>query len=72
MMEHLFDVSAVNNFQSILHKRFFKWYGTLQLHWQMLIAWSKLMYPQESADIDVEAEGNAIYQEFYGADKPLL
>ncbi len=28
----------------------------------------KLMYPQESADIDVEAEGNAIYQEFYGAD----
>jgi ABC-type Fe3+-hydroxamate transport system substrate-binding protein len=28
----------------------------------------KLMYPEESANIDVEAEGNAIYKEFYGED----
>jgi hypothetical protein len=28
----------------------------------------KLMYPDESADINVESEGNAIYKEFYGKD----
>lgn len=28
----------------------------------------KLMYPDESENIDVEAEGNAIYKEFYGED----